>query len=339
MEMLATRIGSIEATGLKLTVVKRHKAKLTDTEYAEAQEAYKRDQVDAAKHPPGNFIAEPISGMQGSLSGEHDLGPWYAPWPDPDVTPRIVDGKIDFGDMTNFAVQLHTYNVERDGVIRPEDQIALGNAVDVRTLKDFKRKMPGFYGDAGSWNYGHINLRETIEGLANEPGTPPSREYEAAAIDDFTDFSGIIVLGDGRMGYDRDGDGLLGEGDNWVEFKRETMLQNAFTLKAASLGKSIDLYAAEFHMGGAGFTASETRDGNTRIGRTSDIRFEQVDVNISGLSSMTVSVTLKIQKSTILDVEIGDVMFTSPTELEKLTAPSVTDVDPTGVAASRVPPP
>lgn len=335
MEMLATRIGSIQATGLKLMIVKRHKPSLTDTEYAEAQEAYKREQEDAAKHPPGNFIAEPISGMQGSIEGEYSLNNWE----DPDIFPKIVDGKIDFGDMTNYAVQLHTYNVERDGEIRPEDQITLGNAVDLKTLKDFKRKMPGFHGDAGSWNYGQINLREMVEGLANEPGSPPSREYEPAAIDEFIDFSGIIILGDGRMGYDKDGDGLLGEGDNWVEFKRETMLQNAFALKAASLGKSIDLYAAEFHMSGAGFTAGKTSDGNPRIGRTSDIRFEQVDVNISGLSSMTVSITLKVQKSTILDVEIGDVMFTNPTELEKLTAPTVTDVDPTGVAASLVAPP
>ncbi|MFN4128682.1 MAG: hypothetical protein ACK4GC_02525, partial [Paracoccaceae bacterium] len=79
--------------------------------------------------------------------------------------------------MTNYAVQLHTID---DGKGGKKDVVDLGNAITVKRLKDFGRKMPGFYGDEGKYWYGRIDIKEMVEGLMNEPGSEPSQTYEAA---------------------------------------------------------------------------------------------------------------------------------------------------------------
>ena len=335
MDWLAAKIGSIHIEGASIEIITEHKAKLSDEEYAAAMQEYTEAQEAEKKDPSGKLIAEPLSGMQGEISGEVSVDYWE----DPDITAKIENGTLDFGGMTNYSVQLHTYDVTRDGVTRPEDRITLGNLVDVKTLKDFKRKMPGFYGDAGKYNYGRINFREMVEGLANEPGSPPSRTFEPAeALRDFIDFSGEISLGEGRLGRDKTGDAKLGEGDTWIEFKRDQPGQNVIKLKSESIGHELGLEIPELHFSGAGFTAGKTQDGKPRIGKTGEISLKQMLVKVKGLAGFTTTLTVEIQDGTIKDIEIGDLTFIDAAELGKLAAPTLTEVNPKGVPKAPPPP-
>jgi hypothetical protein len=328
LDMLATKIGQIHFEGASIEIVKTRKANLSDEEYAAALEEFKQEQEAEKKEPSGNLIAEPLSGLQGVASGEYNLDYWE----DPDITPTIKDGIVDFGGMTNYAVQLHTENVTRDGVTRPEDKITLGNVVTVKTLKDFKRKMPGFYGDEGKYWYGRINLHEMVEGLANEPATAPERTFEPPeALRDFIGFTGEFSLGEGRIGRDKDADKKLGEGDTWIELKRDKPQQNTIKLLESNIGHQINLEVPEFHFSGAGFTAGKSQDGKVRLGKTGEITLRQMAVKVKGLADFTMTITLELKDGVINDVAIGDVTFTDAAELGKLVAPSVTDVDPKGM--------
>lgn len=325
MEWLAASIGKIHVQGLSVEVVKRHKAELSEAEFIEAKKEYEEAKKDAAENPPGTFIAQPLAGLQGSADGEYSLDNWE----DPDVTPKIENGVVEFGGMTNYAVQLHTVD---DGNGGKKDVIELGNGVSVKTLKDFGRKMPGFYGDEGKYWYGKINLKEMVEGLANEPGSPPQRTYEAAeSLRNFYGFSGEFILGNGRIGWDKGGDGALGDGDDWIDVQRLDPSQNKLNMTDSNLGNQINLDMPVFRAGSAGFTAGKTQDGTVRKGSTGEIKFEQIDIRIKGLASMTMTVTLEVKDGTILDVRIGDLTFIDPTELAKLKAPELTDVNPKGV--------
>jgi len=124
------------------------------------------------------------------------------------------------------------------------------------------------------------------------------------------------------------GDDKLGEGDTWIEFKRDRPEQNTIKLKSESIGHEVDLEMPEFHFSGAGFTAGKTQDGKTRIGKTGEITLKQMLVKVKGLAGFTTTITLEIQDGTIKDVEIGDITFTDATELSKLAAPTAKDVNP-----------
>ena len=334
IEMLATKIGSIHVEGMRIEIVKHHKAKMTDEEYAKARQDFKDSQEEAKKNPAGTFIAEPLAKLQGSADGEVDvviplpLTDRHLEWEDPDITPVIKDGVVEFDGMTNYSVQLHTVD---DGNGGKKDVIELGNGVSVLDLHDFKRKMPGFYGDAGSWWYGKINLKEMVEGMMNEPGSEPSQTYEAASgLRDFYGFTGNFALGDGRMGWDRDGDGKLGTGDNWIDLQRVDDKQNRIEMTESNLGDQINLNMPEFHAAGAAFDAGRTQDGTARSGSVGDIKLETIDIRIKGLADMTLTITLEIKDGTILDVYIGDLTFADAAGLATLKAPTLTQVDPKG---------
>ena len=328
LDWMAAKIGEIHVQGLSVEIVNKRKAQLSGDEFDAAKKDFADDQRDEAADPSGKLIVEPLSGLQGSASGEYSLDNF----PDPDITPTIKNGVIELGGMTNYSVQLHTEDVTRDGVTRPEDKITLGNVVTVKTLKDFKRKMPGFYGDEGKYNYGRIDLRETIEGLANEPATAPEDKFEPPEdLRNFTGFTGDFALGNGRLGRDKDGDKKLGDGDTWVEFKRDKPGQNTIKLLNSNIGKQVNLEMPEFHFGSAGFTAGLGPDGKTRVGKTGEITLQEMAVKVSGLSNFTMTLTLEIKDAKISNVVIGDVTFVDAAELAKLVAPTVTDVDPKGV--------
>jgi hypothetical protein len=199
-------------------------------------------------------------------------------------------------------------------------------------LKDFKRKMPGFYGDTGKYNYGQINFREMVEGLYNEPAGPPSRGFEpATGLSDFIDFKGSLALGSGRMGIDRNATGILAEGDTWVEMKRVRPWQNIINLSSKNIGHELTLDMPELYFSQAGFTAGKTQAGKERIGKTGEISLEQLSIKVKGLASYTLTISVELKGGTIQDVQIGDITFTDASELAKLDAPSLTDVDPKGV--------
>lgn len=343
LDMLATKIGKIQVDGLKVKIVSRRKAELSDKEYADAMAEYRQAQADAKKDPPGTFTATPLGGLNGKLSGEYSLSPVL----DSDIDPEFKNGVIDFGGMTYFAVQLHTVD---DGKGGKKDVIELGNGISIKTLKDFGRKMPGFYGDAGKSWYGQINIKETVEGLMNEPGSEPSRIYEAAsALSDFYGFHGDLSLGSGRMGYDKDGDKALGRGDTWIDLQRKGVAsRNTLHMNESNIGERIDLTSPEIYASGAGFTAGKTRkvrlsdgtvrEAETRIGTTDDISFETVGLQIEGLAHMTLTITLTVQKGTIRNIHIGDLTFADAAGLSTLKAPTLTDVDPKGKPIPMTPP-
>lgn len=343
LDMLATKIGKIQVDGLKVKIVSRRKAELSDKEYADAMAEYRQAQADAKKDPPGTFIATPLGGLNGKLSGEYSLSPIL----DPDIDPEFKNGVIDFGGMTYFAVQLHTVD---DGKGGKKDVIELGNGISIKTLKDFGRKMPGFYGDTGKYWYGQINIKETVEGLMNEPGSEPSRTYEAAsALSNFYGFHGDLSLGSGRMGYDKDGDKALGRGDTWIDLQRNGVAsRNTLHMNESNIGERIDLTSPEIYASGAGFTAGKTRkvrladgtvrEAETRIGTTDDISFETVGLQIEGLAHMTLTITLTVQKGTIRNIHIGDLTFADAAGLSTLKAPTLTDVDPKGKPIPMTPP-
>lgn len=327
LEMLATKIREIHVQGMSIEIVKTHKAELTDEEFEAAKAEYKKEMEERKKNPPGNFIAEPLSDLQGQINGEYSLNNWE----DPDIHAKIEGGVLSGHDLTNYGTWLQTEDVTRDGVTRPEDKVVLGRAaIDI---VPFKRKLPGFYG--GSFepgSSGYINFRELVEGLVNEPGGPPSRTFEPTSeLSNLIDFSGHISLGNGRLGIDATGDKKLGEGDNWVEFKRDKPGQNRFNLSARSIGYELGLDANELHFSGAGFTADKTQDGKTRIGKTGDITLQEMTVKIKGLADMELKITLEIKDGKINDIQIGDLTFVEAAELGKLAAPTLTDVNPKGV--------
>jgi hypothetical protein len=338
IDWLAARIGEIHFTGASIDIVKAHKAELSDAEYEAALKEFEEAQAAEKANPSGTFIAEPLSGFQGKATGEVSLVidiPWtnrYIEYPDPDINAEFVNGVLDFGGMTNYSVQIRTEEVTRDGVTRPEDKITLGNFPPYKEIKDFKRKMPGFYAGRGKAGYGQIVLRETIEGLVNEPATAPSRVFEpAAGLYDFIGFTGNFLLGDGRMGFDKDGDKKLAEGDSWIEFTRKKPHQNTIKLLESNIGDEVKLEMPEFHFGGAGFTAGKTQKGTTRIGKTGEITLQQVSVRVKGLATYTMTITLAIKDGVIQNVEIGELKFLDATELAKLAEPTLHDVDPKGV--------
>lgn len=320
LDLLAAKVRQIHAQGLSITVVNNRKATLSDAEYDEAVKAFDKAQADEAADPSGKFIAEPLSDLEGEFDGEYSIDYWA----DPDLTPKIKGGAVDFGGMTNYSVQLHTV----DGI----DKIQLGNVVTVKTIKDFKRKMPGFYGDEGKYNYGRIVIREMVEGLANEAATRPERTFEPPdALSGFIGFTGHLALGDGRMGRDKDGDGQLGEGDTWIELKRSQADQNTLKLLESNLGKDIKLEASQFFLSGAGFTAGKTQDGKTRIGTTGEMSFEHVAIRVKGLADYTMTLEVEVKDGYINDIRVGDLQFADATELGKLEAPDLQAVDPKGV--------
>lgn len=332
MEWLAAKIGKIHVEGLVLELVKRHKAELSEAEFIEAKKEFEDAQKEAKENPPGNFIAEPMSGLQGSAEGEYDLDNWE----DPDVMPTIKDGVLNFSGMTNYSVQLHEVD---DGKGGTKHTVELGNFPPHKMLKDFKRKMPGFYGDEGKDWYGKINFREMVEGLANEPGTPPERTYEAAeGLRSFYGFHGSFSLGNGKMGWDKDGDGKLGEGDDWIDIQRQDESQNKINMTDSNIGNQVNLDVPVFRASGTGFSAGKTQDGTVRKGSTGEIRFEQIDIKIKGLAGMTLTVTLEVKDGTINDVHLGDLTFIDATQLGMLKAPELTDVNPKGVPKPTTPP-
>ncbi|BAV96961.1 eCIS core domain-containing protein [Lysobacter enzymogenes] len=334
IDFLAAKIGEIHVEGVEVNIVKEHKKELTDAEFKQATDDFNQEQAAEKKDPPGKLIVEPLSGLNGKISGEYDLD-W---WADPDIDASINGGVIDFSGMTNYAVRLHTRDVTRGGVTRPEDIITLGNGVDLKVLKDFKRKMPGFYGDSGPDDYGRINLRETIEGLSNEPGTAPERTYEAAdGLNGFIGFSGELALGNGRIGRDKNGDGKLGDGDTWVDMQRDNKDQNNILLHKSNIGTLVDVEMPQLHFAGAGFTAGKTRafrtkdgktvESQTRLGRTAGITLNTLTIKIGGLAAMTMTVTLKIESGTITDIRIGDPTFSDAAGLSTVAAPDAKEVD------------
>jgi hypothetical protein len=337
IDWLTTKIGQIHFTDMQIEIVKTQKAELTEKEYEEKLKEFKEAQAAEKKDPSGTFIAEPLSGFQGSASGEFSFVvdiPYtnrYIEYPDPDITATFVNGTLDFGGMTNYSVQIRTEDVPSDGGTRPEDKVTLGNFPPYKTLKDFKRKMPGFYAGAGKSGYGQIVLRETIEGLVNEPATAPTRTFEPAeGLRNFIGFTGNFLLGDGRMGLDKNKDKKLGEGDTWIEFKRDKPEQNTIKLLESNIGDEVNLEMPEFHFGGAGFTAGKTQEGKVRIGKTGEITLTTMAVKVKGLADFTMTITLEIKHGEIKDIVIGDITFLDPAKLAELTAPSVTDVNPKG---------
>ncbi len=326
LDLLAAKVRQIHAQGLNIEIVKKRKAELSDAEYNDAVKEFEEAQAAEKKDPSGTFIAEPLSGLEGDFDGEYSLDYWE----DPDLTPKIKGGAVDFGGMTNYSVQLHTV----DGV----DKIQLGNVVTVKTIKDFKRKMPGFYGDAGKYNYGRIVIREMVEGLANEAATRPERSFEPPeALRGFIGFTGHLALGDGRMGRDKDGDGKLGAGDTWVEFKRNKADQNTIKMLESNLGNQINLEAPQFFFSGAGFTAGKTQDGKVRIGTTGEISLENMTIKVKGLADYTLTLEVEIKDGTINDIRIGDIQFADATELAKLAAPTKDEVSPPPKATGGTP--
>jgi hypothetical protein len=317
LDLLAAKVRQIHVQGLNIEIVKSRKAELADAEYADAIRDFEEAQVAEKKDPSGNFIAEPLSNVEGDFDGEYSLDYWE----DPDLTPKIKGGAVDFGGMTNYSVQLHT----EDG----KDKITLGNVVTVKTIKDFKRKMPGSYGDAGKYNYGRIVIREMVEGLANEGATRPERSFEPpTALRDLIGFTGHLALGDGRMGRDKDGDGKLGAGDTWIELKRNTADQNTIKLLESNLGNQVNLEAPQFFLSGAGFTAGKTKDGKVRLGATGEISLENVTIRVKGLADYTLTLEIEVKDGYINDIRVGDIQFADATELAKLAAPTKDEVSP-----------
>ena len=324
LDLLAAKVRQIHVQGLSIEIVTTHKDKLTDAEFEQAQREYEEKKAAAKANPPGTFIAEPLSGLEGQINGEYSLDYFE----DPDIHAKIQGGVLNVADLTNYGTWLKTEDVTRDGVTRPEDKLVLG-AFEI-DLVEFKRKMPGFHG--GSWDSGSsgsINFRETVEGLVNEPASPPSRTFEPSkGLSDLIDFSGSLSLGEGRMGTDETGDKKLGEGDTWVEFKRDKPEQNKFNLAARSIGYELGLDAPELHMSGAGFTAGKTQDGKQRLGKTGEISLEQVAIKVKGLASYTLTLEVEVKDGYINDIRVGDVQFADATELAKLAPPDLKDVAP-----------
>lgn len=317
LDLLAAKVRQIHVQGLNIEIVKKRRATLSDTEYADAIKDFEEVQAAEKADPSGNFIAEPLTDLEGEFDGEYSLDYWE----DPDITPKIKGGAVDFGGMTNYSVQLHT----EDGI----DKIELGNVVTVKTIKDFKRKMPGFYGDAGKYNYGRIVIREMVEGLANEAATRPERNFEPpAALRDFIGFTGHLALGDGRMGRDKDGDGKLGEGDTWIELKRNSADQNTIKLLESNIGNQVNLKAPQFFFSGAGFTAGKTQDGKVRIGKTGEISLENITIKVKGLADYTMTLEVEVKDGYINDIRVGEIQFADATELAKLAPPTLDEVAP-----------
>ncbi|MET4726683.1 hypothetical protein ABIE09_000454 [Lysobacter enzymogenes] len=334
IDFLAAKIGEIHVEGVEVSIVKEHKKELTDAEFKQATDDFNEEQAAEKKEPSGKLIVEPLSGLSGTINGEYKFDGWL----DPDIDVSINGGIINFSGMTNYAVRLHTRNVTRGGVTGPEDIITLGNDIDLKVLKDFKRKMPGFYGDTGPDNYGQINLRETIEGLANEPAAKPERTFEASTpLNDFIGFTGELALGNGRIGRDKNGDGKLGDGDTWVDMHRDNDSQNTVKLHKSDIGTLVDVEMPQLHFAGAGFTAGKTRafrtkdgktvESQTRLGRTAGITLNTLTIKIGGLAAMTMTVTLKIQSGTITDIRIGDPTFSDAAGLSTVAAPDAKEVD------------
>jgi hypothetical protein len=311
MDLLAARLGQIHVTGVTVTITKERKAELTDAEYEQAVKDYE----EAKKKPaPGALIAEPLSGLSGSATGEASVDYWF----DPDLKPKVKGGVVDLGGATNYSVMIE------------KDKLTLGNFRPKKTLLEFGRELPGVYPGKGKHGYGQINIRELVEGLSNSPASKPERTFKPPAGLRDLRLKGSFALGDGRMGVDETGDKKLGSGDLWVEFRRDSEHQNSIELMESNLGDLIQLKMKEFHFSGAGFTAGKTQEGTERIGKTGEITLQGMNVYVRGLADFKLTVTLYIKDGLVENVEIGDLTMLNAADLAKIAEPTLTDVNPKG---------
>jgi len=276
-----------------------------------------------ATKPGPNFIATPIGGLHGQLDAEYSLD-WL---PDPWIHLPIADGQLDFSSAHPFAL-----NLEKSSDAG-KMKLTLGSfhpTKDLKTLPD----VGGMHPEAGG--QGVINFKEMTEKLLTDTGKAQDESSEPPAdlsgLNDVT-VGGHLALGEGRMGYDVNGDGELGDGDNYIELSAGDAKDNTLTIPSQAVGKELRIDMPRVHAKGAQFAEGK--------GTTGDISFADLTVTVSGLARLRFEIHVTMKKGEIDDIQFGDVTFLDASKLDTtnsidtskvkaLPTPGLKDVNPAG---------
>ena len=276
-----------------------------------------------ATKPGPNFIATPIGGLHGQLDAEYSLD-WL---PDPWIHLPIADGQLDFSSAHPFAL-----NLEKSSDAG-KMKLTLGSfhpTKDLKTLPD----VGGMHPEAGG--QGVINFKEMTEKLLTDTGKAQDESSEPPAdlsgLNDVT-VGGHLALGEGRMGYDVNGDGELGDGDNYIELSAGDAKDNTLTIPSQAVGKELRIDMPRVHAKGAQFAEGK--------GTTGDISFADLTITVSGLARLRFEIHVTMKKGEIDDIQFGDVTFLDASKLDTtnsidtskvkaLPTPGLKDVNPAG---------
>jgi len=181
-----------------------------------------------------------------------------------------------------------------------------------------------------------IDFKEMTEKLLTDTGKAQDESTEPPAdlsgLNDVT-VGGHLALGAGRMGYDVNGDGSLGDGDNYVELSADEASDNTLTIPSQAVGKELRIDIPRLHAKGAAFAEGK--------GTTGDISFADVTVTVSGLARIRFEIRIAMKKGDIDDIQFGDVTFLDSSKLsttnsidtskvKALPEPTLKDVNPAG---------
>ncbi|NML46847.1 DUF4157 domain-containing protein [Ramlibacter sp. G-1-2-2] len=245
-------------------------------------------------HDPGpKFMAgDPLGKMSGQFDIEYEnTGPnaWlHLP---------VSGGVLNFENVHPFAVNLEQGD-------KPEEaKLTLGNygsLYDIVTVP----KTGGMHPELGK--YGKIDFQEMLETMLTDTGA--AKDAKSGPPGDLSKLNnltagGHLTLGEGRMGYDLDGDGKLGEGDNYIELSAADSKDNTVDIPSQVVGKELAVNIPRVHAKGAGFKVGE------QTGKTGEINFNDIRITVTGLAKFEFVVRVKVKSGEVDDIEFGDVTF------------------------------
>lgn len=280
-----------------------------------AEKSTMEDYQKALKNPSPGLIVEPLSGMSGNATIDVSID-WL---PDASIDLPTSKGTMEFQSFP-YAVYLEPNRLRVGNFRANVKEIPFGR--DIPGISDEKR----YFNSTG----GEIDLRKMLEGLANAPPSgapdPNAKPGDLSGLKDIR-IKGNFSLGGGKTGLDFNGNGVLDDGDAYLDIGE---IKNAMEIPDSNLGNNLIVNLPAFAANGAFFPAGKTAEGEQRLGKTGAISTEKINISVEGLANLKFYVTITVKGGKIENVEIGDITLLDADKLKSLPEPTLKEVNPKG---------
>ncbi len=179
------------------------------------------------------------------------------------------------------------------------------------------------------------NVRNEAEDFLNAPpSTSPPKDL--SYLDSVEARSSGLKLGSGRVAIDLNSNGVIDKaGDVIINVNDFYTNDNTIILPSSVIGKEVISQIPKLRFSGIDIPDLISEDPAEKAtgklaGKTGQVRAD-VEVIIRGMSTVVVTMIIKVKEGKIENVELGDMNMLNIGELGKISAPTLTEVDKKGV--------